>query len=102
MTRRRPAAPAVPEQPESGRTVLVPIAQFPHLAEGARRSGHTARVLRVHIPDQHVKTPNRRPGQWLASGEPLKPVPPHYLSATEIAEIERGEIPAPWEGGFDR
>lgn len=107
MSRRRSVRPPVPEQQQSQqepptRTVFVPITQMPHLADAARKSGHTARVLRVQIPEQRVETPNRRVGQWLGSGQPLKPVPQQYLSEAEIAEIEREPIAAPWEGGFDR
>ena len=102
MSRRRDSRPSVPEQPQQP-TVSVPITQLPHLAEAARRRGHTARVIRVDAPSsQQVKTPGRCPGRWLGSGAPLKTVRPQYLSPPEIQEIERGEIAAPWEGGFDR
>ncbi|WP_280410995.1 hypothetical protein [Nocardia asiatica] len=101
MSRRRDPKPAVPEEPQQP-TVLVPVTQLSHLAEGARKSGHTARVVRVPIPVQEVKTPGRRPGQWLGSGQPLKTPRPQYLSPPEIEAIERGEIAAIWEGGFDR
>ncbi|MBF6150281.1 hypothetical protein [Nocardia nova] len=101
--RRVPAVP--PELQEGpGRVEFVPIIEMPHLAEAAKKSGHTARVLRVHIPDQQVKTPGRRVGQWLMSGEPLKPPAPQYLTEQEIEQMEmdRDGIAAPWEGGFDR
>lgn len=103
--RRVPAVP--PELQEGpGRVEFVPVTQMPHLAEAARKlgRGHTARVLRVHIAEQQVKTPNRRVGQWLMSGEPLKPAAPQYLTEQEIEQMEmdRDGIAAPWEGGFDR
>jgi hypothetical protein len=101
--RRVPAtAPELQEGP--GRVEFVPVTQLPHLAAAARKSGHTARVVRVHIPEQQVKTPGRRVGQWLMSGKELKPAAPQYLTEQEIEQMDmdRDGIAAPWEGGFDR
>jgi hypothetical protein len=63
------AAPAAPE-PDG---VMVPITDLPHLAEAARRRGEADRWIRVDAtPQQLVRTPGRRPGQWLGSGAPVQ------------------------------
>lgn len=98
-TARVPQQPAEPESPQAP-SIPTPITELPHLAEAARRLGQTDRVIRVDAPKPpEVKTPGRRVGQWLMSGEELKPPTPQPFTPAEIAEIERGDI---WEGGFDR
>ncbi|MGY1969745.1 hypothetical protein ACW9HH_36480 [Nocardia gipuzkoensis] len=75
----------------------MPITELPHLAAAARRLGETARVVQVEVSTvSPVQTPGREPGQWLGSGERLKPTPPQYLSWSEI-DHDRDS----WEG-FDR
>lgn len=96
MSRRttKPAA-AAPEKPVATRPT--PITDLPHLEAAARRLHGTGRVIRVEIATQSVRTPGRTPGQWLASGEPLKPAPPQYISWSDI-DRDRDDR---WEG-FDR
>ena len=103
--RHTPSVNRKPETPESrqAQAIPTPITDLPHLAKAAIRSGQTDRVIWVDPPKPpKVRTPGRRVGQWLMSGEELKPPPPQYLSASEIAEIERAEHAPIWEGGFDR
>ena len=98
-TSRVPQPSRVAKAPQA-QGIPTPITEIPHLAEAARRRGETNRVIRVDAPQpQQVRTPGRRVGQWLSSGEPLSPPAPQYITPAEIAEIERGDI---WEGGFDR
>ncbi|WP_040703984.1 hypothetical protein [Nocardia takedensis] len=60
-------------EPPRSEGVPTPIADLPHLAEAARRLGQTDRVICVDYPEPQspVRTPGRRIGQWLASGELL-------------------------------
>lgn len=98
-TSRVPARTEAPN-PAEAQGIPTPITELPHLAEAARRLGQTGRVIRVDAPKpQIVRTPGRRVGQWLMSGEQLKTPTPQPFTPAEIAEIERGDI---WEGGFDR
>ncbi|WP_067652928.1 hypothetical protein [Nocardia harenae] len=63
-------ASPVPAEPEG---VMVPVTDLPHLAEAARRRGEADRWIRVDAtPAQVVRTPGRRPGQWLGSGAPVQ------------------------------
>lgn len=81
--RERPADPR--------RSVLIPITELPHLADAAKRSGQTDRLIRVELPEPvQINTPNRAPGQWLASGK--------HLPDPFSPEREQDE---PWKG-FDR
>lgn len=98
-TSRVPERLAAPKPPEA-QGVPTRITDLPHLAEAARRLGQTDRVIRVDAPKpQEVRTPGRRVGQWLMSGQQLKTPTPQPFTPAEIAEIERGDI---WDGGFDR
>lgn len=52
--------------------VLTPVIEIPHLAEAAKRLGHTDRRIWVDRPAPPVvRTPGRVPGQWLGCGELL-------------------------------
>lgn len=102
VSRHTSRVPQQPEAPEAAQApgIPTPITELPHLAEAARRLGQTGRAIRVDAPKpQTVRTPGRRAGQWLMSGEQLKTPTPKSFTPAEIAEIERGDI---WEGGFDR
>lgn len=92
-----------PERAAHG-TRLVPVTQLPHLARAAKEHGTQDRLIRVDLPEpQQVKTPGGRVGQWLMSGQELKPAAPQYLTEQEIEQMDMDRaIPAPWEGGFDR
>ncbi|WP_416567350.1 hypothetical protein [Nocardia testacea] len=102
MSRRNTSRDEIREQlrPKNG-VVQTRITDLPHLAAAARRHGTTDRVLQVDAPEpQQVRTPNRRPGQWLGSGQRLRPVPPQYLSWSEIADqTDEHDL---WEGGIGR
>lgn len=86
-------------RPEAASGVPTPITELAHLAAAARRLGQTDRVIRVDAGEpQRVRTPGRRPGQWLMSGVPV--------SATEwspLAAHQPGRDMADRaEGGHDR
>ncbi|WP_280232294.1 hypothetical protein [Nocardia cyriacigeorgica] len=78
-----------------------PITEIPHLAEAARRRGETDRVIRVDAaPQQTVRTPGARPGQWIGSRQPVKTLHPQYLSWSEISDGP--DVDDLMEGAFDR
>ncbi|MGW4071669.1 hypothetical protein [Nocardia grenadensis] len=76
---------------------MVPVTELPHLAAAAVRRGETDRNVLVDLPaPQQVRTPGREPGQWLGSGEKLRPVPPQYWTEAEIEladQAKRTPIP---------
>lgn len=68
---RRPSSR--PESP-APKAAAIPtaITDIPQLAAAARRLGQTDRVIQVDAPEpQRVRTPGRRVGQWLVSGQML-------------------------------
>jgi hypothetical protein len=80
----------VSQQPKPRDPNEVPISQLPHLAGAAARRGD--RLIRVDpTTPQTVRTPGREPGQWLGSGQRLRPVPPQYVTEAEIEQVERAK-----------
>lgn len=75
---------------------MVPVTEVAHLAAAAVRRGETDRKVLVDLPaPQKVLTPGREPGQWLGSGQRLRPVPPQYVTEAEIEQAEQKRTPIP-------
>ncbi|WP_327114166.1 hypothetical protein OHB12_33685 [Nocardia sp. NBC_01730] len=91
MSRRRSSQPQQREQSQvHAASRLVPVTDLPHLAEGARCRGESGRQVRVDDPQpQQVRTAGRGPGQWLGSGQRLRPVSPQYVTVAEIEQAEQ-------------
>ncbi|MGW1741329.1 hypothetical protein ACWCPQ_21290 [Nocardia sp. NPDC001965] len=82
----------VREQSQVHGQQLVPVTEVPHLAAAAIRSGRVDRKIRVDLPaPQQVRTPGRTAGQWLGSGQRLRPVRPQYVTEEEIEQAEQGK-----------
>ncbi|WP_039823465.1 hypothetical protein [Nocardia testacea] len=71
---------------------MVPVTELPHLAAAAVRRGETDRKVLVDLPaPQQVRTPGRAAGQWLGSGQKLRPVRPQYWTEEEIEQAEQAK-----------
>lgn len=71
---------------------MVPVTELPHLAAAAVRRGEEDRKVLVDLPaPQQVRTPGRKPGQWLGSSRPVPAVKPQYLTEAEIAQTEQAK-----------
>ncbi|MEU4343109.1 hypothetical protein AB0H00_17835 [Nocardia sp. NPDC023852] len=76
---------------------LIPVTELPHLAAAALRRGEPGRRVWVDDPEpQQVRTPGRRPGQWLGSGQRLRPAAPQYVTVAEIEQVTGDPGPA-WD-----
>lgn len=73
---------------------MVPVTELPHLAAAPIRRGEADRKVLVDSPaPQQVRTPGRTAGQWLGSGQRLRPVPAQYVTEDEVEQAEAKRTP---------